>query len=939
MLSSLAAAVALVLVPAAALGAAGDPDTTFNGTGQATTGFGTTPFHAADRGNAAARDSSGRIYIAGRTPANGGDIALIRLTSGGVLDTTFGNQGIATFDVAGGSDDGANAVLVDSSGNLVVAGVTGDGGEGNDFVIARFTGVGAVDTTFGGGDGFATTDFNGNDDTGFSLAELSTGNFVVAGYAYDSDGNGDDFALASYTSAGAPAAGFGSGGKLTTDLASDQDEAYAVLATSGPKILAAGYTDPADADDAGDFALVRYDGATGALDTSFDGTSNGNGIVTVSFSSADGNGDYATALALDGSGRIVAGGFAGPGNGDLAIARLSNADGTPDNTFDTDGKQTISTAASGPTLNSQDSLTALAVQADNSIVLAGSELSTNGQWLLTRVSSTGAIDTGFGTNGFVLTVYPSDSSGDAANGVFVDEANNKIIAAGTGNENFAAARYAKADGSLDTTFGSATTGKVEVDIVSPIPSSESAAGVAVQADGKLVVVGPTNAGPTIQTKGDREFGVARYDTDGTLDQSFGVGGTEGDGLASTNFGTNSDLTGTNDTPAAVAIQPDGKIVVAGMTDPPSTDKGDLAIARYLPSGTVDSTFDGDGRVTTNLAGTEGDSANAVAIEGTPGSPGFRIVVAATKSAVTTRTVAVAVYGEDGTPDSTFNGTGVQTTDLSSPYPTAGVALQPDGKVLVATSDGDFFPAPVDFATLRYNADGSLDDGGDGPAGAGFGGGDGVATTDFAGGYDEAKAVAVKDLGSGQVRIVVTGRASPDTSSTANGGVAVYTTDGTLDPTFASGGSDGAGKLTIPLDAPSNVQALRSVALQPDGKIVAAGDIGSGNFGVARVTASGALDPSFGGDGLAATVFPNPSLLTFGAPGVALQSDGKVVAAGGPLTPFSGSDFLVARYAADTPAVIPPSQQPATPTAPAPKKKKCKKKKHRAVSSKKCRKKK
>jgi uncharacterized delta-60 repeat protein len=941
MLSSLAAVVALILVPAAALGAAGDPDTAFNGTGQVTTGFGTTPFHAADRGNAAARDGSGRIYIAGETPANGGDIALIRLTSGGVLDTTFGNQGIATFDVAGGSDDQANAVLIDSSGKLVVAGVTGDGGEGNDFLIARFTSTGAVDTTFGGGDGFATTDFNGTDDTGFGVAELSTGNFVVAGYAYDSEGNGDDFALASYTSAGAPAPGFGSGGKLTTDLGSDQDEAYAVLATSGPKILAAGYTDPADADDAGDFALVRYDGATGALDTSFDGTSgNGNGIVTVSFSSADGNGDYATALALDGSGRIVAGGFAGPGNGDFAVARLSNSDGTLDNTFDSDGKQTVSTPASGATINSQDSLNTLAVQSDDSIVVGGSEGGSQ-EWVLSRVSSAGALDTGFGTNGFVLTGYSSSSFDDAAHGVFVDEANNKIIAAGTGDSNFAAARYAKADGSLDTTFGTASSGKVEVDIVSPIPSSETAVAAALQPDGKLIVVGPTDAGPTVQNKGDLEFGVARYNTNGTLDQTFGVGGSDGNGLVTTNFGTNANFSGTDDTPAAVAIQPDGKIVVAGTVDPPSPDDGDFAIARYLPNGTPDSTFDGDGRVTTDLTGAAGDSASGVAVEGTPGSSGFRIVVSGTKSlSFSNRAVAVAVYGEDGAPDTTFNGTGVQTTALNTPQPTRGVALQPDGKVLVATTSGGFFPSPVDFAMVRYNADGTLDDGSDGPAGAGFGGGDGIVSTDFAGGYDETKGIAVEDLGAGEVRIALVGRASPDTSGTAAGGVAVYTSDGTLDSTFAAGGPDGDGKLTFPLGAPSNVSALRSVAWQPDGKIVASGDVGTGDFGAARVTAAGALDPTFGGDGLVGTAFPNPNSEQRAGAGLALQPDGRIVVAGGPLTAFGGSNFLVARYLADPgPTTTPPSTTPPPSNPPAKKKKKCKKKKkHRAAAAKKCKKK-
>jgi uncharacterized delta-60 repeat protein len=928
--AALLAGMAALAIPGVASAADGDLDSSFSADGKLTTAFGTTPFHPADSGNAAARLATGEVYVAGTTPGAGdeNDFALVRFTAAGVLDTTFGGgDGIVITDLSGsGSDDFASAVSVNTNtGNVVVAGTSSSSSssDDDDFAVARYTSTGVLDSTFGGGDGIVTTDIaSGDADTGSAVAHIdptsSTSNIIVAGTTEDLGSSERDFALVAYTSTGALDTSFdgdgGTGnGKVTTDFGSADDFAQAVRITAGPEIVVAGGTDPAGTD-TGDFALARYSASTGELDdttTPFDT----DGKQTVSFGST-GNGDYASALTTDGSGKIVAAGFAGPGNGDFAVARFDGT-GAPDNTLDTDGKQTVSSPASGSTLNSSDQLSAVAVQADGKILLAGSEFS-DYHWMLARMSDTGVPDAGFGTAGILLTPFGPTTNGGTTFAAAVSVDSTTIVAAGTADDNFAAARYAIADGALDATFGNG--GKAEADVPHPVPSSETATGVALQPDGKTVVVGPTDAGPTVRTKGDGEFGVARYNADGSLDAGFGVGG-----LVTTNFGTNLDGTGTDDSPVGVAIQSDGKIVVAGTTDPPGADPGDLAIARYEPDGDLDPTFDGDGLLTTDLggAGAQGDRGSGVAIEGTPGSPGFRIVVAGTKNVNnSSEAIAVAVYEEDGTPDATFNSTGIQTTNLVSVYPTAAVAIQPDGKVLVAGTKGDFFPFPVDFALVRYNADGSIDDGADGPAGTGFGDGSGIAITDFAGGSDEARSVAVEDLGGGEVRIAVVGRASPDTSSTADAGVAVYTTDGTLDSSFAPAGPDGDGKLTF--DLASNFDALRGVAFQPDGKLVASGTVESSGFGVVRILPGGSLDSSFGGDGLASTDFGAPSDQHMAA-GLALLPDGRIVAAGGRLIAQNGSDFFVARYG-DAPATPPVTTPVTTPpvTTPSTPKKKCKK---------------
>src|SRR2546423_1755792 len=139
----------------------------------------------------------------------------------------------------------------------------------------------------------------------------------------------------------------------------------------------------------------------------------------------------------------------------------------------------------------------------------------------------------------------------------------------------AAGPAAATPGDLDPTFG--TAGKV----LTPVGAAEdSASAVAVQPDGKIVVAGPT----VVSGKG-WSFGVVRYNPDGTLDPGFGAGGK-----VVTGIGTG------DDTPTAVALQQDGKIVVAGSSA--SIGRSDFAVVRYNPDGTLDTNFDGDGKATT-----------------------------------------------------------------------------------------------------------------------------------------------------------------------------------------------------------------------------------------------------------------------------------------------------------------------------------------------------
>ncbi len=384
-------------------------------------------------------------------------------------------------------------------------------------------------------------------------------------------------------------------------------------------------------------------------------------------------------------------------------------------------------------------------------------------------------------------------------------------------------------GALDTTFGEA--GKALTAF--PGFAITQAYALAVQPDGKIVVAGFASV-----SSGGEDFAVARYLEDGRLDAAF-----DGDGMLTTDFGA-------NDRARAVALQADGKIVVAGW----SSAGDDFAVARYLPDGQLDPSFDGDGRLTTDFGAVDAAYALMLQADG-------QIVVAGNSGNFINSNFALARYLADGRLDAAFDGDGRLTTDFGAAESAHALALQPDGKIVAAGEirSGAFASS---FALARYLADGQLD--------AAFDG-DGRLTTTF-GSSDSAYALALQPDG----KIVVAGSVS--TLSNPDFALARYLADGQLDAGF-----DGDGKLTTDFGGAESAHAL---ALQPDGKIVAAGTTFS-DFALARYLADGQLDAGFDGDGKLTTDFGGADSAYALAP---LAGD-RLVAVGS-----SGSDkFALARY--------------------------------------------
>lgn len=264
-------------------------------------------------------------------------------------------------------------------------------------------------------------------------------------------------------------------------------------------------------------------------------------------------------------------------------------------------------------------------------------------------------------------------------------------------------------------------------------------------------------------------------------------------------------------------------------------------------GTLDPTFDGDGIVTTSM-GTDVDEVEDLAIQ-----DDGKIVVVGTVNNGAVDNFGVARYDSNGALDSGFDGDGKVLTSIGLLSVSYGVALQDDGKIVVvgtATPGGSF-----QFAVVRYNADGSLDTSFDG---------DGIVLTDISADHDQARAVAIQADG----KIVVAGLTYPNSGSDSAESVARYNTDGSLDTSFGVGG--------IVTSAPSALKGgIEDVAIQEDGRIVGVGRLDS-DLTVWRYDSNGSLDGKFGDGGLA----PIPAVLSFSiAYSVAIQKDGKIVAAG------------------------------------------------------------
>lgn len=440
----------------------------------------------------------------------------------------------------------------------------------------------------------------------------------------------------------------------------------------------------------------------------------------------------------------------------------------------------------------------------------------------------GSLDISFGNGGKVTTAFPGP---DYANSVAIQSDGKMVVAGCSGmayTSVFSLLRY-NSNGNLDNSFG--IGGKVTTYFGSYLDICNA---VAIQSDGKIIVAGFSTNGSNL------DFALARYHSDGSLDNSFGIGGK-----------VTTDFVGDDDAANAIIIQSDGKIVVAGYSY--GNTYNDFALVRYNLDGSLDNSFGTGGKVTTDF-GNSFDYAYSIAIQ----SDGK--IVAAGKG----DGFALARYNNNGTLDNSFGSSGKITTNFTWHGAGYTIDIQSDGKIVVAGEISEPTLTNSDFALVRYNVDGSLD--------VNFGIG-GKVFTDFVGNNDYGYSVVIQIDG----KIIVAGKGI-DSTYHSDIVLARYKSDGSLDNGFGIGG-----KVTT-----SDYNAAYSVSLQSDGKIVVVG-FGKNDFAAVRYLSDGSLDNSFGIGGKVNTDFEISG--NDGASSVVIQSNGKMVVAGY----FNHDQFALARY--------------------------------------------
>ena len=414
--------------------------------------------------------------------------------------------------------------------------------------------------------------------------------------------------------------------------------------------------------------------------------------------------------------------------------------------------------------------------------------------------------------------------------------------------------FAKA-GDLDTTF--ANKG-----IFATSNNLSTANAVAIQSDGKIVVAGTGVVDTNVFT--DMLF---RLNTDGRLDSTFGQGGIVNLQPTSIVFGF-----------FALAIQSDGKIVASG-TGAFNGKQPVMQVARVNTDGSLDSSFGSGGFTTPIVFPIEGGN---LALQ-----PDGKILVAAGVFNPNGVPSEMARFTASGQPDTAFgNGAGVVNLAYQSP---TQIAVQADGKILVASGDPSRLvfqatPAAQPGAITRYNSNGTVD--------KSFGSAGTTAS------LASASALVLQSDGKIVVAGSLTSKVNSAPSSNDVGfGVARFNSKGVLDRSFGA-----AGVATVDFGVNTPVSGAFALAIQSNGDLVAGGAATgpSGNFivssfGLTRITSAGKIDTTFGKNGRVVTTVASGQYSWINS--LAIQSDGKIVAAGTSQFSNSNDNAYVARYLA------------------------------------------
>jgi uncharacterized delta-60 repeat protein len=390
---------------------------------------------------------------------------------------------------------------------------------------------------------------------------------------------------------GDPLAAFDTDGFQTIDFGND-DTGEGVVVQPDGKVVVAGAWDGGSAN----FAVARFN-PDGSPDTSF----SVDGRADVTFGAVD----FGRAVALDGNGRIVVAGYTNAGgNNDMAVIRL-NPDGSPDNSFSGDGKQTVD-------FGFDDRAEAVAIAADGSIFIGGTIDGGSADFAAAKLEPDGDLDPTFDADGMSSITF---GAVDHAEAIALD-AGGRVVLAGysnaSGTNDMAIARF-NANGTPDNSF---STDALQTVAFNP-GDDHRAEALLVQPDGRIVLAGFWDGGSA-------DYAVVRLEDDGDLDPTF-----DGDGRQNVTFGG-------VDMAQGLAFSGLGRLVVTGFTNT-GPNPNNFGVVQLLSDGTLDTSFSDDGMQRVDFGANEQASAVAVRLN--------RVAVAGASGTAPNRNFAVAMFGD------------------------------------------------------------------------------------------------------------------------------------------------------------------------------------------------------------------------------------------------------------------------------------------------------
>lgn len=686
--------------------------------------------------------------------SDGQDMVIARFDAGGMLDPTFGTQGVTRLDFDNGTDTASSVALAFNVGKILVAGTTGAAGMPNtDFAVARLHADGAPDQSFSG-DGKTTVDFNGRADRATTVISFFENKIILAGSVEQAVGGNLDFGFAWLNNDGSLDTKLGSGGKSQHDFGGN--DTPLTLVWSSNTLYAGGYRMVGTSSE---YVVSLHQYGSGKLLTSFNGTGYRTGTALPRVTDLLAVGPFADE-------DVVAIGDAGD---DFGLIRFKE-DGSPVTTWGNNGLLTID-------FGGNDKPHTLSYLGDGTIAVAGSSgarlaqasVADNGQLL-----PDSAVTTDLGAGGEAVQVL--------ATALLPDIRLWTIAAVQVNNTARLALTHHFLAGSIEA-GGQQATNLGDVQLLGGRNNDDRARAAVFQPDGKLLV-----AGHTRPDFAEPKTAVLRYTVAGALDPAF-----DGDGQL---------MLDTIPKGATDIALHNGKIFVAGST---------FDVARLNANGSPDTTFNGGGKAAFTIS--TGVSERMVI------QPDGKIVLVGYTN--NPATFVITRFTASGTPDPSFGLAGVQRIGVGLAAAAFAVAIQGDGKLVVAGTSL-VSAAELDFALVRLNTNGSPDLSFDG---------DGKVTTNF-GSIDSASSVAITSDGA-----ILVGGASAN-----NGAVfARYAAkDGALDPSFGNGG-----KLLLQVTGNDKVRALLS---SNQGITAALCDENENDGLVLRLTPDGKLDTSVNGNG-------------------------------------------------------------------------------------------